>query len=67
MTEFEIIESLAFYFDEYKRESEIKPHWVELIKLFNQSSIGMIDKSIIRYSLPYRVCLNELKKVLRNE
>ena len=60
MTEFEIIESLALYFDEYKHESEMKPHWISLIKLFHQYSIGMIDESIIKQSLPYQMCLYEL-------
>lgn len=67
MTTFGIIESLAFYFDEYKRESELEPHWVELIALFGQASIGMIDESVIKQSLSYSICLNELKEVLNNE
>lgn len=60
MTEFEIIESLALYFDEYKHESEMKPHWLLLIKLFHQCSVGMINETLIKQSLPYQMCLYEL-------
>lgn len=65
MTEFEVIESLAFYFDEYK--SELKPHWVELIALFGQASVGMIDDSIIKHSVAYSICRNELKELFLND
>ena len=62
MTEFEVIESLAFYFDEYK--SELKPHWKELIVLFDQASVGMIDEYAIRHSVAYSICRNELKELI---
>lgn len=65
MTQFEIIESLAFYFDEYK--SDLEPHWRELIELFNQSSMGLIDEAAIKYSLPYFMCLNQLQEVFLND
>ena len=67
MTEFEIIESLAFHFDEYKRKSELSSHWILLIKLFHQSSMGIINETLIKQSLPYNICLNELKEVLGND
>ena len=60
MTEFEIIESLALHFDEYKHKYEMKPHWILLIKLFHQCSVGMINETLIKQSLPYQMCLYEL-------